>query len=97
MQTITANKVINLLEEMIGKSMDYENYAIGITDNHDSFYKWNQKHEMAMLSYRSHRMMLEAWKYFGERGMTQMPPIGTRAKHVYIFRIDGKTFKPNMF
>lgn len=60
MQTITANKVINLLEEMIGKSMDYENYAIGITDNPTSYFKWNQKNEMAMLSYRSHRMMLEA-------------------------------------
>ena len=97
MQTLTANKVINLLEEMIGKAKDYENYAIGITDNNDSYFKWNRKNEMAMLSYRSHRMMKEAWKYFGERGMTQMPPIGARAKHLYIFRLDGKEFKQNIF
>ena len=95
MKTQTRNKVIDLINDMV--KTGHENFAIGITGDHDLYFKLNQKHEMAMLSVPSHTMLKAAWKHFGETTMMQLPPIGKRAKYLYLFRIDGQEFKPPMF
>ena len=96
MQTAVGNNMINLIREMTMQK-DYEHFAIGITDDSEVYYRLNVRHETAMLSYKSATMIKDAFRYFGEQGMTQLPQIGKRAKSLYIFRTDGKTFEPPIF
>ena len=95
MVKVKTNNMINLIKEIVPQ-MDYENFAVGITDNRQMWYRLNHKHDTVVLSYKSATIIKDAFRYCVEQGMVDMPQIGNRVKCLYIFRTDEKELK-NIF
>ncbi len=85
------NLLIQNVKQLIRRP--YRDYVIGITDNGNKYNKTKGKGGLVMFNYRNEEMTLEAYNYFQFQGMDAKPPIGTRSKYLYLYRLDGEEIR----
>ena len=85
------NLLIHNVKQLIRRP--YRAYVVGITDNENKYDKTKGNGGLVMFNYRNDAMTLEAYNYFKLQGMNAKPPIGTRPKYFYLYRLDGEEIR----
>ena len=85
------NLLIHNVKQIIKRP--YADYAVGLTDNENKFRKASGTGGLVVFNCRNDYWTLQAFNYFKLQGMFAHAPIGTRAKYLYLYRLDGQEIR----
>jgi hypothetical protein len=77
-----------LIDKIESQSSINSEYAIGLTEQSECYFKHISKHEILFFKYGSDIANIAAYNHFINKGMMGLPMLGTRPTHLYMFRID---------